>query len=274
LTKFCSEILFYHVDISTATPSIRNVHTITLPQVVIMNNCVQGDTIATFYGLEGLRYIQISTLGDPTSTKILLPELAPGVKGCDLCMPSPHTLVIFGLSYIRVYHVPDFDSPTNVHIRPIWGFTDWSHTSQFHASVNVWDGDAEEAPVVRLVSPEVIHVLRFGFAAGSRTRLGVVEHNIVPVQWDLPVDDKTLMLALKCQRGIWWYTDPGASSFNFQTIDLENPAAEGSIRFEISRNVSLFDSVDFDEISGRILVTSLTIYGSVNPSRMHIADTI
>lgn len=199
-------------------------------------------------------------------------------------MASPHTLVIYGSSTIQLYHIPDIDLSVTrskrIPVQSIWSYTDGNSRRHRNHVTYVWNDSCDEVPCVRLVSEESLHIIEME-ATDSSTRLMVKKHRIIPIQLPPAVrEDSTLtqrMMITKCQKVLWFHTDRHAFTFNCPTIDLNNPRKVGSIQFQMSQcemGDSTFEGMDFDEVSGRILLVSCSIYGSVNMWRFHVGDVV
>lgn len=196
-------------------------------------------------------------------------------------MPTPHTIVIYGSWYIQLYHVPDIDFSTtrdrNISVSPVWNWTEEAPArTRFCYVPSVWDASNKASPMLRFVFKSNMHVINLEFTE-SPTRLTVSTSTIIPI----PIYPVVYMLGIhrqhtvtKFQKGLWYRPDRDVSILEVPTINFDDPSRMGSITFPLIQGEdSCFAEMDFDEVSGRVVLVS-SLYNNSNLWKYQLGEVI
>jgi hypothetical protein len=211
--------------------------------------------------------------------------------GDRMCMPTPHTLVISSFCDFRVYHLPDISlsSPYELSdqvkdIHPVWEWIGMEKGVCFEPNIVFWDESRpHDRLTIHFTSELNVHALTF-ISTGEMSHLVVDNHVTTPVQSRSDMFNPRLavhsrpFLHLNFNKGLWYCARDSRNPMILRTISLANPTRLGCIRFTLDGSVNddglLATWLDFDEISGRLLVGA-----TANGSRFHhlkvfITDTV
>lgn len=179
----------------------------------------------------------------------------------DICLPTPTTLILFQASDIRCYHLPDpSELPPGRHrlsgLSPIWS---WETPSLSKARLTFSPVDWEPCPttpvVITFLCDFVSHTLTLRPSEKSLgpSHLDVTHHACISVTRPVSLQSQGTTL-LQSQKGIWFKLQNTAGSFHdFRTFSTDDVQRTGLVRF-VGIWEQLVTAVDFDEISGRIVV--------------------
>lgn len=182
-----------------------------------------------------------------------------------ICLPTPTTLLLFQASSIRCYRLPDLSElPPGDHrlpeLSPIWS---WEGPTLPKArltanSVN-WEPGRTTPTVITLLCDFLSHTVTFRPSEKSSgcSHLDVTDHTHIKVSRPASLPSTGITL-LQSQKGIWFKLNYTTElSHNFMTFSTSDVQRTGLVRLDISKvgmQERLITAVDFDEVSGRIIV--------------------
>lgn len=145
----------------------------------------------------------------------------------------------------------------------------------------IWD-EARSDPIIHLVSNKHIHILTLESKdSESRTRLTVARHDFTRMDMPFvsPMGLHDMEIIFKCQRCVYFYTAHSTSTFKFPTMDIKDFTIVGSIQVkleqqEVGELFSPHHGMDFDEVSGRVLLVTWKEDDGVAVWYLHIGSVV
>jgi len=204
-----------------------------------------------------------------TKNYVLIPAIQT-IYLCDICLPTPTTLLLFEASSIRCYHLPDLLglSPGDQHLpelSPIWS---WEGPTLPKARLTVtpvhWEPGHTTPTVITFLCDFLSHVvtLRPSENSPGSSHLDVIEHTYTNVcrPVSTPYQGTTL---LKSQRGTRFRLENNTKhSHDFVTFSTDDVQRTGLVRLDTSKvgmREHLVPVANFDEVSGRIVILARTL---------------